>query len=1107
MNKFGPAGRIGQFFINSKLTPIIVGVTILLGLYAISNTPREEEPQITVPFADIIVPMPGASAEEVEKRVTMPMEKLIWEIKGVEYVYSMSRPGVGIISVRFYVGQDEEDSLVKLYNKIMGNMDMMPPGAMEPMVKSKSIDDVPVLTLTVWSEKYQWADLRRAAGQLANEIKKIDDVSEVQLAGGQRRQIRVIPDRDRLKAFNMSLLRIAGALQQANTELPSGAYDSGNTEILVQSGEFLESAQDVGGIVAGVNNGRPVYLRDVADIQDGSEELKDYVFMGVGPAGEARGLKKKPGAEAPAVSISVAKRQGADAAKLVQQINENIEAVRADFIPSDMEITTTRNYGATAHDKVNELIKHLAGAILAVTLVILLSMGWRAALVILISVPITFSLTLFIYYMYGYTLNRITLFALVFVTGIVIDDSIIVVENIHRHFQMKRLPQFQAAITAVNEVGNPTILATLTVIASVFPMYFVTGLMGPYMRPMPVGASLAMTISLLVAFIVAPYLAYRLMKNAGGHGADEEEYDLRRTTTYRIYNAIMRPMVDRPSLRWLFLLIMAGLLLASMALVGLKLVTVKMLPFDNKSEFQIIVDMPEGTPLERTAEVTRAIAVELHDVPEVTDYQLYVGLGAPINFNGLVRHYYMREGSNLADIQVNLVEKHERKAASHDIALRVRGPVQEVAKKYGARVKIAEVPPGPPVMSTLVAEIYGPDYDRQIDVARKVRDVFDHSDGVVDVDWMVEDDQVKQTFEVDKEKAQLSGVSPEQVVQTLRVALYGMDAGLAHLQDEYEPVSINLRLPRDQRSGVNALKDVGVLSQATGRVVPLSELIKVKEETEEKTIYHKNLKRVVFVVGDVAGVTESPVYAMLAMRDALKKVPMPEGYSLTEYWSGKTPRFENDFGLKWDGEWQITYEVFRDLGIAFGLVLILIYVLIVAWFQSFIRPMVMMIAIPLTLVGVLPLHWAMGAFFTATSMIGVIALAGIMVRNSILLIDFAELRMQDGMSLKEAVIESGAVRFRPIALTAGTVVVGAIPIFLDPIFQGLAVALMGGALASTVLTLVVVPLVHFMIENIGRKDEEEAAEEYEFAAPALAEPDQVEEDSEQESPEPDGEKE
>ncbi|MFA6449939.1 MAG: efflux RND transporter permease subunit [bacterium] len=1071
MIKFGPAGRIGQFFINSKLTPIIVIVTLLLGVFAVLKTTREEEPQITVPFADVIVPMPGTSAKEVEKRISMPLEKLIWEIGGVEYVYSMSRPNMSIVTVRFLVGQNQEASLVKLYDKVMGNMDMLPPGALQPIVKSKSIDDVPVLTLTVWSKKYQWGDLRHVAGQLADEIKKVNNVSDVQITGGQRRQMKVIPGAARMAARNISLPAIAGALMQNNTRLPSGVYESGNREYIVESGEFLESEKDISGIIVGTNSGRPVYLRDVADIVDGPEELKDYVFMVAGPAGEKRGINAAPGQEYAAVNISVAKRKGSDASHVVENVLEHIGKVRSQFVPSEINITETRNYGATAKDKVNELIKHLGGAILAVTLVILIAMGWRSALVILISIPITFSLTLFIYYINGYTLNRITLFALVFVTGIVVDDSIIVVENIHRHFSMRQLPPYQAAITAVNEVGNPTILATFTVIAAVFPMYFVTGLMGPYMRPMPVGSSLAMLISLLVAFIVAPYLAFRLMKHTGAHG--EEDYSLEKTATYRIYVRIMRPLIERPFAKWIFLTALFALLLGSISLLFTRSVTVKMLPFDNKSEFQIIVNMPEGTPLEQTAMVSREIGKQLGKVPEVTDYQLYIGRGAPINFNGLVRHYYMRQGGYLADIQVNLTEKGERKADSHKIALRVRNLVQPVADKYGARVKIAEVPPGPPVMSTLVAEIYGPDIDRQTEIAREVKNIFKKTDGVVDIDWMVEDDQPKQTFIVDKQKAMLSGVSPDQVVKTMSIALAGMDVGLAHITGEYDPVTINVRLPRDQRSSLQNLREIYAQS-ATGKMIPISELVTYKQGIEDKTIYRKNLKRVVYVTGDVAGHLESPVYAMLDISKKLKDLKLPQGYSLTEFYSSQPPLEEN-FGLKWDGEWQITYEVFRDLGIAFMIVLILIYVLIVAWFQSFTKPLVMMIAIPLTLVGILPGHWLLHSFFTATSMIGFIALSGIIVRNSILLIDFAQMRLAEGMPLKQAVLDSGAVRFRPIALTSGAVVVGAIPIYLDPIFQGLAVALMGGAIASTILTLLVVPLVFYMVESIGKRKGDEIA--------------------------------
>jgi multidrug efflux pump subunit AcrB len=1075
MMRIGPAGRIGQFFINSKLTPIIVVVTLLLGAQAVMKTPREEEPQITVPFADVITAMPGASAAEVEKRVTMPLEKLMWEISGVEYVYSMSRPGASVVSVRFYVGENEEDSFVKLYNKVMGNLDKMPPGTTQPMVKTKSIDDVAALTLTLWSEKRDWGELRRLAGQLADEIKKVEKVSEIEIAGGRKRQVKVRPDVGKMAARGVTLTGLAGAIRQASVKLPAGTFESGNAEIIVESGEFLDSAEAVGAVVVGAAGGRPVYVSDVADIEDGVDETVDYVLMGAGPAAAEKGISIESGGPVPAVTIAVSKRKGADAARLVGAVMERVEAVRSEFMPSDVNVTVTRNYGATAHEKVNELIKHLAGAIIAVTVVVLLSMGWRAAIVILLSVPITFSLTLFIYYMYGYTLNRITLFALVFVTGIVIDDSIIVVENIHRHFKMRKLPPLQAAITAVNEVGNPTILATLTVIASVFPMYFVTGLMGPYMRPMPVGASLAMTISLLVAFIAAPYLAFRLLKRDDAVG--DEEYDIRRTVTFKAYAAIMEPLMDSPRKSWIFIGAVAALLAGAVSLLGFRAVTVKMLPYDNKSEFQIVLDMPEGATLESSLAAAKDVAATLENLPEATDYQIYAGRGAPINFNGLVRQYYMRRGSNVADIQVNLLDKHGRKASSHDVAKRARGPAEAAAAKHGARVKIAEVPPGPPVMATLVAEVYGPDDAGRRDMAARVLSVFEAMDGVVDADTMTEDDAPKLSFDIDKRKAALTGVSPAAAAETIGIAVGGADVALAHSPDDYEPAMVNVRLRPEERSGAARLMSIKVAS-ASGEMVPLGELATARESVEDKTIFRKNLKRVEYVTGDVAGRYESPVYAMLDMGRKISALEMPEGYSVTQFYSTQPP-LESDFGIKWDGEWQITYEVFRDLGIAFAAVLVIIYVLIVAWFQSFVRPMVMMTAIPLTLIGILPGHWALGAFFTATSMIGFIALAGIIVRNSILLIDFAKMRTDEGMSLKEAALESGAVRLRPIVLTAGTVVVGAVPIYLDPIFQGLAVSLMTGAVASTALALVLVPLLYYMVESAGRKDE--AADAFEDA--------------------------
>jgi multidrug efflux pump subunit AcrB len=733
------------------------------------------------------------------------------------------------------------------------------------------------------------------------------------------------------------------------------------------------------------------------------------------------------------------------------------------LIPSEVQVTVTRDYGETSNEKAGELLTHLILAIVSVTVVIGLFLGWRGGVVVFVSVPVTFALTLFVYYTFGYTLNRVTLFALIFVTGIVVDDSIIVVENIVRHFQMRKLPAKQAALAAVNEVGNPTILATLTVIAAVLPMAFVRGLMGPYMRPMPVGASLAMIFSLAVALIAAPWFAYRLLK--GGHAHEgPADWSLERTFTYRVYKRTLVPMLTRPLLAWGFLGGVTLLLLGAVALFPLKWVTVKMLPFDNKSELQVILDMPEGTTLERTNAVAREIGDYLRTVPEVANLQIYTGTAAPINFNGLVRHYDLRRGPHLADLQVNLAHKNERGDQSHAIAKRLRPAVQEIAERQGARVKIAEIPPGPPVLSTLVSEVYGPTHESRLALAREILGIYESTDGVVDVDWYVEAEQPKKLFRVDREKAALHGVPAAAVGRTLRLALGGESAGMLHDPGEAEPIEIQLRLPRAERSTVADLGGIRVAS-AGSAMVPLSELVAVESTSVPVSRYRKNLKPVVYVVGDVAGTEESPVYAILNLADRVDALGIEGSAAGVEQFYKAAPWSEELPATKWDGEWHITYEVFRDLGIAFGVVLLLIYMLIIAWFKSFKVPLVMMVAIPLSLVGILPAHGLFGAFFTATSMIGFIALAGIMVRNSVLLIDFVDQALESGRTLGEAVVEAGAVRFRPILLTAGTVVVGALVILFDPIFEGLAISLMAGAIASTVLTLIVVPLIYFMVEK------------------------------------------
>jgi len=1054
----GFAGKVARAFIDSKLTPLIVLAALLLGLFAIKMTPREEEPQISVPMIDIYLPLPGSSPQEVQERVVKPFEGRLWEISGVEYLYSMSRPGMGVITVRYKVGQNMEESLVKLYNKVMSNRTLLPVGAGEPLVVAKSIDDVPILALTLWSDRYDHGWLRKVGREVCDELKKTDNVAEAEIKGGLSRQLRVALDGPRLAGFGISPLQIAAALQQGNASLPSGAFSGGNREMLVESGLLLDSEQSIRRLVVGLHNGRPVYLSDVAQVSDTLKEPDDYVFMGLGQGAGHRRLSGSPHQDYPAVTVSVAKRKGANATWVADDLLKKVELMKGRVIPSDVQVTVTRNYGETAREKNNELLFHMFLAAISVTILIALFMGWRAGAVAAIAIPVTLALTMLIFYLIGYTLNRITLFALIFSIGILVDDAIVVVENIHRYFTTTRFKPLEAAIRAVDEIGNPTVLATFAVIASILPMGFVGGLMGPYMRPIPVGASMAMILSMFIAFIVTPYFAFRLMKGQHQSGS-EPEGESGLTAFYRHW---MGRLLHDVKLRNGFLITVVVLLLASCSLLYFKAVTVKMLPFDNKNELQVIIDAPEGTPLEQTARMTREMGDALRSVPEVTDFQLYIGTSAPFNFNGLVRHYFLRKGPHLADIQVNLLHKGHRSAQSHDVAKKIRPLLKAVADRYQARVKVAEIPPGPPVLSTLVAEVYGPDDTARATVAEQVKKIFSATAGVVDVDWYRESDQPKTTFVVDSEKAALSGIKVADVARTLSMALSGQDVGLLHLPKEKEPVTINLRLATDQRS---SLADLGSISVPGPRgSVPLSQLVTVQTGSEAKTLYRKNLKNVVYVIGDVAGEIEAPVYAILKMQRQIANLPTPDG-SPIEILASRQPWSEAQIGMKWDGEWHITYEVFRDLGIAFGAVMVLIYILVVAWFKDFTTPLVIMAPIPLTLIGILPGHALFGAFFTATSMIGFIALAGIIVRNSIILIDFAEMKRAEGMPLDEAIIEAGAVRFRPMLLTGAAVVVGSFVIVFDPIFQGLAIALMCGEIASTLLSRVTIPILYFLVQG------------------------------------------
>ena len=1055
----GLAGRLAHAFLNSKLTPLFIAASLALGIFAVAIIPREEEPQILVPMLDITTAMPGASPAEVEERVTLPIENLVHQISGVEYVYSTSSPGQSLVIVRFLVGTPQEDALIKVYSKLYSNFDRMPPGVSQPLIKARSIDDVPILALTLWGEHYNGCQLRAIAAEMQHNFEQISDVSETTIIGGLPRTMRVVLSTEKLSAYGLSSLAIVGHLEAANASVHAGNFAENNQEIQVDAGNLFTRREDLESVVVGVVSGRPVYLRDVAEkIVDGAADPADYVIYGTTYSGAPAARQY------PAVTITVAKRKGTNATDIANAVLKSVHRMQDVTIPNDVTVTTTRNYGETAKNKSDELLEHLLLATLSVTLLVAIFLGWRESGVVLLAIPVTLALTMSVFYFLGYTINRVTLFALIFSIGILVDDAIVVVENMVRHF---RLPEnhgrsmSEVAVEAVAEVGNPTILATFAVIAAVLPMAFVRGLMGPYMRPIPVGASAAMLFSLLVAFVVSPWAALRLVgRHLEGAKILEPETENWRT---RLYRRIMMPLIRSARNRVLFFIGVVVLLLISMALVPLGLVRVKMLPFDNKSELQVVINMPDGTPLEQTARVAQALGEELARQPDVLNYQVYAGTSGPYNFNGLVRHYYMRRQPNQADIQVNLLPAKQRSEQSHAIAKRLRPLLDSIGNAYGARIQVSEVPPGPPVVQTLVAEVYGPDLAGQTQVAQQIKSIFQQTPGVVDVDWYVEDPEPRLIMRVDEVKAAEHGIAVSDVAHALALATSGSEVGLIHDQTAREPVPAIVEIDRADRSSEQGLENIR-LPGSDGRMVSLRELVTTERKTIERSIYHKNLRRVVYVTGDVAGAEESPVYAILKMNKKLDHLTLPAGYTLTRY-NASMPDSTDHYSMKWDGEWHITIEVFRDMGLAFAAVLVLIYVLVVGWFRSFIVPLIIMAPIPLTLVGIMPAHAILGAFFTATSMIGFIAGAGIIVRNSIILVDFIELRIRQGMPLAEAVIDAGATRFRPMLLTAAAVVVGASVILTDPIFQGLALSLIAGAVASTFLSWPTIPVLYYMIHS------------------------------------------
>ena len=1038
----GVAGRLAANFIPSKLTPLLIVGSLALGGFAVAALPREEEPQIIVPMVDVFVQLPGATPSEVEQRVTRPMEKLLWEVPGVEYLYSTSSPGQSMVIVRFFVGEDEERAIVRLNQKLAANAHRIPPGASPPLVQPRSIDDVPIVAVTLWGPRHDDVQLRAVAAQLREALSEVPDVSDVTLIGGRPREVGVELDPAKLAAAALDPLQVARAIERSNARATGGGPVSAGSVSRLEAGRQLDNAAALRETVVSAERGRSIRVGDVARVTDGDAPPSSYV----------RFHSRQHGSHA-AVTIAVAKRKGANAITVAHAIEAKLETVRPRLIPRDLQVSITRNYGETAAEKSNELLFHMLLAVISVSLLIAFALGRREAVVVLTAIPVTLALTLFAFFAYGYTLNRITLFALIFSIGILVDDAIVVVENIVRHARMRDGGGGLAAIAvrAVDEVGNPTILATLTVVAAILPMAFVGGLMGPYMRPIPVGASAAMMFSLAAAFIVTPWAAVRLLRDPGGHQHEREG------AATRAYRRAMGTLMSSRRARVLFLGGVALLLVVSAALVPLKLVTVKMLPFDNKSEFQVIVDMPEGTALEQTARVAADLALEVLEDPGVTDVQSYTGVSSPYNFNGLVRHYFLRRGPHLADLQVNLLPKDDRDEQSHAIAKRVRERLIPIARRLNATIQVSEVPPGPPVLQTLVAEIYGPDQTRRQELAQQVKSVLEGTPGVVDVDWYVAAAQAKTSLVVDEVRASAAGLDASEVSAAVRIATEGGRVGLLHDPDAREDVPIVVRVPRELQGSLEAVRTL----RLGANLVAIGELTREEARTEADSIYHKNLLPVTYVTGDLAGEAESPVYAILRMNEAIANVRLPEGYAF-EIYNTRQPFDTTKYAMKWDGEWHITYEVFRDLGLAFAAVLVLIYILVVWWFESFDVPLTIMAAIPFSLVGILPAHAAMGAFFTATSMIGFIAGAGIVVRNSIILVDFIELRVREGMPLAEAVVDAGAVRFRPMALTAAAVIVGSAVILFDPIFQGLAISLMAGEVASLLLSRVTVPVLYFI---------------------------------------------
>ena len=1051
----GISGRIAGFFLRNSLTPLIAILALLLGIFATLITPREEEPQINVTMANVFVPFPGASAKDVENLVARPAEQVLSRIAGIEHVFSVSRPGMAVITVQYKVGEDPIQALVRLYDTINSHRDWVSPnlGVGDPIIKPTGIDDVPIVSLTFWSQRPDLSgfEMQEVSRAVEIDLKRVAGTRDVSTIGGPGHVVRVLMDVERMNAYGVTAQDLRAALQVSNASQPAGALVAGNREVLVQTGTFIESAADVSKLVIGVDNGKPIFMSDVARIIDGPDQPSRYVWHGADHQ------------EYPAVTLSVSKKPGVNAADVAESVIARAEALKGTVIPDGVEFTVTRNYGETATDKAKKLIGKLVFATAFVVLLVFFALGRREAVIVGTAVTLTLAATLFASWAWGFTLNRVSLFALIFSIGILVDDAIVVVENIHRWHQLEpHKPMWEIIPKAVDEVGGPTILATFTVIAALLPMAFVSGLMGPYMSPIPINASMGMFISLAIAFVVTPWLALKLMKG-GKHSAAEDGKAESSSAVEGVFRRIMTPLLDPNTGKAARRKLWIGIFVAIFVSVSLGLVqwvVLKMLPFDNKSEFQVVLDMPVGTPVEETARVLREMSAELAQVPEITNYQAYAGTASPINFNGLVRQYYLRANPEMGDIQVNLVDKHHRDRQSHEIAASVRDRLMAVAKKSGGNAKVVEVPPGPPVLSPIVAEIYGPDYAGQLAVAKQVRAAFESTADILGVDDTVDADAGKLILHVNQAKASLLGVAQRDIVDTVRMGLSGEDVTPIHDGDVKYEIPVRIALPAERQDSADTLLKLKVRSR-DGQLVPISELVEARQTLREKVIYHKDLLPVVYVTGDMGGRLDSPLYGMFDIRGKLKDLPLEQGGTLGEYFIRQPRDPYAGYSLKWDGEWQVTYETFRDMGAAYAVGLILIYLLVVAQFKSYLVPLIIMAPIPLTIIGVMPGHALLGKQFTATSMIGMIALAGIIVRNSILLVDFINEQVAGGMNFAEAVIQSAAIRAKPIALTGLAAMLGALFILDDPIFSGLAISLIFGILVSTVLTLVVIPVLYF----------------------------------------------